>query len=294
MSDRLQELTVFVRAAETGSFSKAGRELGLSQPSISRIVNDLEARLGVRLLLRTTRQVTPTDAGIAFLERARQVIHDLEAAEDVARGIDSLRGQLRVALPVTFGLREVIPRLPGFLQRYPCLRLDLLMTDDRQDLVAERVDVAIRLGELAASAFGARRLATAPRLMIASPAYLAARGAPRTPADLAGHYLVCGGGPGSRRSWRFTRHGAAVSVEVESRIQCSTGEGVMACIRAGQGVGMASLWMCRTELETGAVVPVLEGYDLETAVVHAVFPGGPRPSAKVRALVDYLAAELSR
>ncbi len=292
MSDRLQELTAFVRTAETGSFSRAADELGLSQPSISRIVGELENRLGVKLLLRSTRRVALTDAGATFLERIKDVLRDLEAAEDVARAGDSLSGLIRIALPVTFGAREVIPRLPVFLARHPDLRLEMLMSDDRQDLVAEGADLAIRMGELSDSAFGARRLATAPRLVIASPGYIAAHGTPRTPADLVSHTLVFGPGAGSRRSWAFTHNGAASSMEIEGRLSCTSGEGVMACVRAGLGIALASFWMCRAELEAGLVTPILQGYEPEPAVVHAVFPGGPRPSTKVRALAEHLATEL--
>lgn len=293
MSDRLQELVAFARTAESGSFSKAARELGLSQPSISRIVSELEARLGVKLLLRTTRRVTPTEAGAAFLERARHVIADLEAAEDAARGVDSLRGLIRIAMPVTLSVREVIPRLPPFLARYPLLQLDLVMSDDRHDLVAEGVDVAIRLGELADSGFGARRLATLQRLVIASPDYLAARGVPRTPTDLAAHDCLFGPGIAGRRGWAFQRDGTQVSVEVDARIRANTGEGMMACARAGLGVAVASEGMCREDLQAGAVVRILEDYALAPVTVSAVFPGGPRPSVKVRALVDYLAEALT-
>ena len=129
MSDRLRELTAFVRAGETGSFSRVARELGVSQPSISRMVASLEARLGVKLLLRTTRHVAPTDAGRVFLERARQILGDLDEAENAARGADSLRGTLRVALSGAFGIREVIPRLPGFAEQHPKLGIELLMSD---------------------------------------------------------------------------------------------------------------------------------------------------------------------
>ena len=145
MSDHLQELTAFVRAAETGSFSRVAREFGVSQPSVSRMVASLEARLGVKLLLRTTRQVTPTDAGSVLLERARQVLGDLEDAENATRGIDSLSGTLRVAMSGAFGTREVIPHLPAFLARHPQLRIDLLISDRVEDLVAEGVDMALRL-----------------------------------------------------------------------------------------------------------------------------------------------------
>lgn len=125
MSDRLQELAVFVRAAESGSFSRAGRELGLSQPSVSRIIGELEARLGITLLLRTTRRVAVTDAGALFLDRAREILAEIEDAEDAARGIDSLRGIIRLALPVVYGTREIIPRLPRFLALHPLLRVEI-------------------------------------------------------------------------------------------------------------------------------------------------------------------------
>jgi DNA-binding transcriptional LysR family regulator len=175
MSDHLQELTVFVRAAESGSFSRAGRELGLSQPSVSRIIGELETRLGVKLLLRTTRRITVTDAGALFLARAREILADIEDAEDAARGIDSLRGTVRLAMPIIYGTRQVIPRLPKFLALHPLLRVELSVVDERQDLVAEGADIAIRLGELDDSAFGARKLETLPRLLVAAPSYLAAR-----------------------------------------------------------------------------------------------------------------------
>jgi DNA-binding transcriptional LysR family regulator len=149
MSDRLRELTAFVRAGETGSFSRVARELGVSQPSISRMVASLEARLGVKLLLRTTRHVAPTDAGRVFLERARQILGDLDNAENAARGADGLRGTLRVALSGAFGIREVIPRLPGFAEQHPKLGIELLVSDRTEDLIAEGADMALRLGPLA-------------------------------------------------------------------------------------------------------------------------------------------------
>lgn len=293
MSDRLQDLTAFVRAAECGSFSRAGRELGLSQPSISRIVSQLEARLGVKLLLRTTRSVRPTDAGRVFLERARGVLRDLEAAEDAARDADSLRGQMRVAMPVTYGTRAVLPALAPFARQHPRLRFDIVMSDDRHDLIAEGADLAIRLGDLGDSGFGARRISTVQRYAIAAPAYIAARGAPRTPAELRDHDIVLGPGAAARRAWVFTRDGAATSVEVTPRIRVDTGEGMMICVRAGLGVAVASDVMCRDDLAAGVVVHLLADHALAPMPVHAVFPAGPRPSRKVTALVDHLTITLS-
>jgi DNA-binding transcriptional LysR family regulator len=292
MSDRLQELQVFVRAAESGSFSRAARELGLSQPSVSRIIGELEARLGVTLLLRTTRRITVTDAGALFLDRAREILAEIEDAEDAARGIDSLRGIIRLALPVIYGTREIIPRLPRFLAAHPLLQVEMAVADARQDLVAEGADIAIRLGELGDSGFGARKLETLETMLVASPLYLKARGTPKTPADLASHDCIFGPGNFGRDSWSFTRNGTETSVDVRGRIHTNSGPGVFASAMAGLGIAMASTVMFAAEVKAGALVPLLRGYKLEPVDVHAVFPGGPRPSTKVRALVDFLVKEL--
>jgi DNA-binding transcriptional LysR family regulator len=293
MSDRLLELSVFVRAAETGSFSRIAREFGVSQPSVSRMVASLEARLGVKLLLRTTRRVTATDAGAVFLERARRILGDLDEAAHAARGVDSLHGVLRVVMSGAFGTREVIPRLPAFLAQHPRLRVELLISDRTDDLVAEGADMALRLGRLTDSEFGSRRLATAPRLTVASPAYLAERGVPETLADLSRHDCIVGPGSSSRPGWSFTRAGSATSVAVEGRVQVATADGVMACVKAGLGIAVVSRWMCRTEIERGEVHPILRDYELEPVDVHAVYPAGPHPSPKVRAFSDYLATTLT-
>jgi DNA-binding transcriptional LysR family regulator len=294
MSDRLQELSVFVRAAESGSFSKAARELGLSQPSVSRIIGELEARLGVKLLLRTTRRITVTDAGALFLTRAREVLADIEDAEDAARGVDSLRGTIRIVMPVIYGTRQIIPRLPRFLAEHPLLRVELSVVDERQDLVAEGADVAIRLGPLDDSAFGARKLETMPRFLVAAPSYLAARGTPKTPADLAAHDCIFGPGLFGRATWSFTRNGAETSVDVQGRIHADSGPGVFASVLAGLGIAMTSPVMAASEIKSGTLIPLLKSYKLAPVDVHAVFPAGPRLSTKVRTLVDYLAAELAK
>lgn len=293
MSDRLQELAAFVRAAETGSFSQVARELGVSQPTVSRMVASLEARLGVKLLLRTTRQVTPTDAGVVLLERARQALGDLDDAENAARGIDSLQGTLRIALSGAFGTRVIIPRLTRFLTQHPQLRIDLLISDQTDDLVAEGADVALRLGTLTDSSFGARLLGSAPRLVVASPSYLAARGTPPTLAELANHDCIVGPGLSGLRGWTFTRAGAAASVAVKGRVQVASADGVIACAKAGMGIAVASRWMCKSELDAGQLAAVLSDYQLDPIEVHAVYPGGRRPSLKVRAFSDYLVAALA-
>jgi DNA-binding transcriptional LysR family regulator len=292
MADRIQELAVFVRAAERGSFSRAGRELGLSQPSVSRIIGELEARLSVTLLLRSTRRITLTDAGALFLDRAREILGQIEDAEDAARGLDSLRGLIRLAIPIVYGTREIVPRLPKFLSAHPLLRVELSVVDARQDLVAEGADVAIRVGDLDDSAFGARKLATLPTMLVAAPSYLAARGTPKTPADLASHDCIFGPGNFGRDSWTFTRNDTAYSVDVRGRVHTDSGPGLFASAMAGLGIAMASSVMAGPEVKAGALVQLLRGYRLPAVEVHALFPSGPRPSAKVRALVDYLVKEL--
>jgi DNA-binding transcriptional LysR family regulator len=259
---------------------------------VSRIIGELEARLGVTLLLRTTRRIAVTDAGALFLDRAREILAEIEDAEDAARGLDSLRGIIRLALPVVYGMREIIPRLPKFLSLHPSLQVEMAIADARQDLVSEGADIAVRLGELDDSVFGARKLATLERMLVASPSYLKARGTPKTPADLASHDCIFGPGNFGRASWSFSRNGTETAVDVRGRIQTDSGSGVLASVMAGLGIAIASPVMVGPELKAGALVQILRGYKLSPVSVHAVFPGGPRPSAKVRALVDFLAQEL--
>jgi DNA-binding transcriptional LysR family regulator len=293
MSDRLQQLSVFIRTAEGGSFSRAARELGLSQPSVSRIVGELEQRLGVTLLLRTTRRITLTRAGTLFLDRAREILASLEDAEDAARGRDSLRGLIRLALPVIYGTREVIPQLPAFLAAHPLLRVEMTIADERQDLIAEGADVAIRLGPLQDSVFGARKLARLERLLVASPAYIAARGRPKTPADLSSHDCIIGPRAFGQSGWTFRKGDSVVSVDVAGRISTDSGPGVFTSVMMGLGIAMVSSAMCGPELKAGQLVPLLRDYVMDPVDVHAVYPGGPRPSIKVRTFVDFLAERLN-
>ncbi|WP_071000310.1 LysR family transcriptional regulator [Methylobacterium sp. C1] len=295
MSDRWQEMAVFVRVAETGSLSRAARELTLSQPSVSRIIGALEARLGTKLLLRTTRSISLTDAGSLYLERARSLLAEVEEAEQAARGVDSLQGVIRLAIPVLYGSRAVIPALSSFLARHPDLRVEMIMSDARQNLITDGVDVAIRLGvgPLDDSTFGARRLAMVERLVVAAPAYLAAHGAPNKPAELARHNCIVQHGLFGRESWRFTHNQTVTFVDVPAKLWINSASGILSAAVAGLGIALATRVMAGEELQTGQLTQVLEAYRLDPAQVHAIFPAGPRPSAKVRAIVEHLAASLA-
>jgi DNA-binding transcriptional LysR family regulator len=295
MSDRWQEMAVFVRVADSGNFSRAARELNLSQPSVTRIIGALEARLGAKLLLRTTRSLSLTDAGALYLERARYLLAEMEEAEQATRGVDSLHGVLRLAIPLMYGARAIIPALTPFLSRHPDLKVELVMNDARQNLISDSIDLAIRItvGKLDDSSFGARKLATVERLVIAAPSYLSARGAPDTPADLARHDCIVQHGSFGSESWRFRRDKTVISVDVNARLWTNSAAGVLAATVAGQGLSLGTRVMAGEELRTGRLIRLLEAYELDPAEVYAVFPAGPRPSAKVRAIVDHLVVALN-
>jgi DNA-binding transcriptional LysR family regulator len=289
MNDRLQQLALFVRTVETGSFSKAAREFAITQPSASRTVAALEERLGVKLILRTTRQISVTDAGEALLARAREALAAVEDAENMARGADRVSGVLRVALPTTYGARRIAPLVPAFLDRHPQLKIDLMMSDRYENLIAEGAELALRVGEQPDSSFAARKLESARRLFIAAPSYLAHRGAPESLGDLVQHNLI-GGGPAAlgEQSWVARRNGRTEIAPVEPRVQVRSAAGVVACAVAGLGVAVASTWMCAEELASGALTELMPDYVLDPISAFIVFPGGGRPSQKARVFANYL------
>ncbi|UCI08126.1 LysR family transcriptional regulator [Mesorhizobium sp. B1-1-8] len=293
MNDRLQQLAIFVRTVETGNFSKVAREFGLSQPSISRTIAALEERLGVKLLTRTTRQLSITDAGEALLSRAREALAGIEEAENAARGADRLSGMLRVALSTTFGVGQIVPLLPAFLERHPLLRIDLMMSDRYENLIAEGADMALRLGNQPDSSFVTRKLATTRRLFVAAPAYLAGRGTPKRLADLGQHHLIGGPGDWGDQTWTAQRDGVTEVQPVNPRVQTRSAIGVVASASACLGIGIASTWMCAGELASGTLVEVLADYRLEPITAYVVFPAGRRPSQKARAFSDYLELALA-
>ena len=293
MNDRLNQLALFARIVQTGSFSKTAREFGLSQPSVSRAIAALETRLGVTLLRRTTRRLAATDVGQALAQRARDAIAAIEEAENAARGADRLTGVLRVSLPTAFAVRAIIPRLPGFFALQPELTLDLMMSDRFENLVAEGADIALRLGNQPDSAFLTRKLASSARVVVASPDYLRRKGAPKSIDDLREHDCLGGPGDAEHATWTFKREGKAETVALDLRVRTGSGAGVVACATAGLGIATASKWMCGDELRDGRLTEILSDYALEPVVAYVVYVSGQRPSGKVRAFADYLLATLT-
>ena len=293
MTDRWLEIDVFTRVAECGSFSRAAMELGISQPSVSRIVTGLETRLGVKLLLRTTRNIALTESGSVFLERARHAAADLEEAEDAARGIDSLRGTIRLAMPVKYGTRAVIPVLNNFLEHYPELHVEIRMSDERQNLVAAGIDIAIRMGTLEDSTFGARRIASVPRILVASPEYLAKRGIPRSPEELASHdALIHDQSISGQSTISMFKAGVAQTVTLHGRVRIDSAPGILAAAVAGLGIANVTTVMSAQERKDGSLIQLFHDYDLQPLNAFAVFPSGRRPSAKVLTLTAHLIAAL--
>ena len=292
MSDRLFALRLFARVARTGSFSRAARELGLSQPSASRIAADLEREVGAALMTRTTRGLKLTEAGADYLARIEPILVALEEADHAARGTGELRGSLRVAMTLGFGVREVIPLLPGFMQLHPALRIDLSMSDHHQDLVTEGIDVALRFGALADSSAMARRLGVSPRLLVASPAYLARAGSPDTPKSLANHEVIVGPLGIGLDTCTFRQDGRTTSVRVGGRLTTSVNMVATAAAVAGLGIASVVLWNCRSELVRGALVQVLADWQMDPMELHAVFPAGRAAKPAARAFADYLATAL--
>jgi len=286
--DRLREMEMFVRVVEAGSFSAAARDLNMGQPAVSKTIASLEDRLGVRLLTRSTRKLSPTEAGTAFYERAVRAIGEADEAEAAAQSAGAgLEGRLRVSAPVTFSRLHLVPKLGSFLDAHPKVQLELLMDDRVVDLVAENIDVALRMGVLTDSALRARKLGQAERLVIASPSYLARRGVPRTPADLLEHDGVIYGQSSGGQEWLFRRGTSETSVYLRTRLKLSAAEGVREAVLAGQGFAIASRWMFTPELKSGEVASILEEWTLPPMDLWVIYPSGRLTSAKARAFIKW-------
>jgi DNA-binding transcriptional LysR family regulator len=294
MSDRLAALKIFARAARLGSFSRAARELGISQPSVSRIVANLEREIGTALITRTTRAIALTDAGSDYLARIEPLLDALEEADGAARGGGELRGNLRLGVSSSFAVREVIPALPSFMADHPALRVELAVADEYQNLVVEGVDVAFRFGAMADSTATARLLHASARVILASPAYLERVGVPDTPADLAAHMVVVGPTGNAPSSWVFEKEAKRVSLRVDGRLAISSNEGAVAAAVVGMGIVSTSYWGCRAELERGQLVQLFTDWSTDIVELHAVFPAGRAAKASARAFVDHLAGQLAQ
>jgi DNA-binding transcriptional LysR family regulator len=290
--DLLLHFRTFLRVAELGGFSAAARALSTSQPAVSRQVADLEARLGARLLHRSSSGVALTEEGATFLEGARAAVDAADAALGALgarRG--EVAGRVRLGAGVAFGRLHVVPRLAPLLARHAGLTVELRLGDGAADLVEEGLDATIRVGELTDPTLVARRIGMTRRVVVASPAYLARAGVPQRPEDLAGHECLLFTGLATGEAWPFEGPGGHLLVPVSGRFRANSSEAVRAAVLAGMGLYLAPVWLFAEELRDGRVAAVLGDWTPSLLPIQAVFPTRRQVPPRVRAVVDHLAAE---
>lgn len=297
MMDRLTSMAVFVRAADLGSFTAAGTALGLSSQMVGKHVSFLEDRLGAQLLQRSTRRQSLTAIGQTFYERCRVVLAEVEAAEATARELSTtLRGRLRISAPVTFGSIALAPLILGYLRIYPQVEIALDLTDRYVDVVGEGYDAVIRLGALKDSELVSRALVPYQLIACASPAYLAARGTPRTPVDLAAHeclgFVFASGQPFSE--WRFGKEGQVHEVRVRSRFQVNDARVLHAAALDGQGILLQADLILADDLAAGRLVQVLPDHETPTRPLH-ILSAATRPMTQtLRSFVDHVVGRFGK
>jgi DNA-binding transcriptional LysR family regulator len=295
--DRVTGMQVFARVAALGSLSAAGRTLGMSQTMATKHMAALEDRLGTKLLHRTTRRLTLTEAGRAYLEATERILAEIEDVEAaVAAETVHVRGTLRLNAPVSFGIREIAPLLPVLAQRHPDLTVDLGLNDRHVDLLEEGWDLVIRIGTLTDSSMIARRLAPCRMVVCAAPSYIAAHGCPRKIAELARH--TCLGytlsRPAGIDSWSFGRDGKA-TVSVSCILKANNGDVLVAAAVAGQGIVYQPTFLVSREINAGTLVPLALDHDpIELGGIYAAYPAARRPPAKVRATIDFFAEHFGK
>jgi LysR family transcriptional regulator for bpeEF and oprC len=289
--DRLYQMRVFVRVVETGSFSAVARELGTIQPTISKQLTALEEHLGVRLLNRTTRQLSPTEPGRKYYDRCRHILDEISDLEGSLTEMQNRpTGLLRVHSPVAFGQIYMLPSVFRFRRLYPGLALDLMMSDRYVDLVQEGVDLAIKFGELADSQVVARRIGGINRVCVANPAYLRARGIPKAPADLSTHncityhYLFS-------NEWQFEGPQGAESIRVTGDFRANSELTLRAAALEGIGIANLPVVFVQEDLDSGKLVRVLEAFGPPPMDIHAVYPSARFLSSKVKVFLEFIRAE---
>jgi DNA-binding transcriptional LysR family regulator len=292
--NRLAALDAFVRVVDTGSFTGAARQMRVGQPAISKIVAQLEERVGVALLLRTTQGLSPTEAGERFYEHAKRAVQEADEAEIKARGVGTaLTGRLRIGGAVTFSRLHVVPRLRRFLAMHPDLDVEVILDDRNVDLVEAGIDVALRMGDLPDSSLTARKIGQNPRVVVGTPGYFAEAGEPASPAELVSHQAVIYDLRGGGTVWTFTQGTAEAAVTIKGRVRLTAAEGVREAVFDGLGLAVASEWMFAPEIASGRVKRVLQHWHLPPIDLWAVFPSGRRVSTNARAFANFIEQELA-
>jgi DNA-binding transcriptional LysR family regulator len=286
--ERLADMATFARVVDAGSFSAAALQLGLSKSAVSKAVSRLEAHLDLRLLSRTTRRLTPTEAGLTFHAYCRQVVASAEEAEQhLGQLRDVPSGLLRMTCPLTFGVARVAPALPVLLARYPALRVSVVVDDRVVDLVAENFDMALRMGRLPDSSLVARKLADLHSVLVASPAYIAQAGEPRRPADLLRHHCLSFGDRAEATTWQFEGPQGLESVQTQGRLMLNTSLGIREAALAGIGIADVASYLVADDLAAGRLVALMPGYRSAPIPLYAVYPHHRHLAAKVKVAIEF-------
>nr|WP_218167409.1 MULTISPECIES: LysR family transcriptional regulator [unclassified Pseudomonas] len=282
-------MAVFAMVAEQGSLSGAARVLGLTPSSISRIITRIEGRIGTRLLLRTTRAITLTAEGEAYLRGARRILADMAEVEDAITDQGAPRGRLRVSAALAHGRLSIVPLVAAFSARYPAIVVELRLEDEVVDILGGQADVAIRFGQLADSPLTARLIGSIGEVIVASPDYLARHGTPRLPQDLLNHNCLRFNFRRAAPDWPFRVDGRDFSLQVSGTIEGNSGEVLSQLAKLGAGIARIGAFSVADDLASGDLVPLLEAYNPgDQEPIHAVFVGGAAMPARVRAFVDFL------
>lgn len=286
---RSGEMEVLVRVAQEGSLSAAARTLGMTPSAVSRIIARTEQRLGTRLLLRTTRAITFTAEGEAYLRGARRILADLAEVEDAIADQSVPKGRLRVSAALGHGRLAIVPLVAAFSARYPNIIVDLTLGDEVVDILGGQADVAVRFGPLPDSPLTARKVGETGQIVVASPDYLARHGTPQVPEDLLQHNCLRFNFRRAEPNWPFVRDGEVFSLKVCGNIECSSGEALAQLARVGAGIARIGAFTVNEDIRRGDLVQLLEAYNPgEREPIHAVFVGGPTMPARVRLFVDFL------
>jgi DNA-binding transcriptional LysR family regulator len=293
-ADRARNLEVFCAVADAGSFSAAARRLALTPSAVSRTLDRIEERLGARLLLRTTRALTITAEGLAYLSAARRILADLDEAEEAIADQASPRGRIRVSAAISHGRFCIVPLLGEFVRRYPNILVDINLSDAIVDVTAGQADVAVRGGPLSDSALTARRLSENGRTIVASPAYLARWGVPERPEDLHNHNCLNFSFRRAEPVWPFRQDGVDYALKVRGAIEANSAETLAQLAVDGVGIARIGNFSLGDAIAEGRLIPLLEPFNPgDKEVFHAVFIGGANMPARIRVFVDYLVERMS-
>jgi DNA-binding transcriptional LysR family regulator len=293
--DRLDELALFLAIVDTRSFAAGGRKFGRSPSSASRIIGEMETRLGVRLLQRTTRKLSLTDHGMRLAERARRLLVDYDDAIDDAVGeTEVVRGRIRLSAPVLFGRRHLAPLVGEFLNAHPHAAVQLSLEDRLVDLIGERFDAALRIGHLESSTRVSKRVGEVRRIVVASPDYLRSRGVPRTPADLDHHEAISFVNHASAAAWAFQEERQAKQRKIVSRLEVNRAEAAIGLARQGKGLARILSYQVASQLKEGSLVRVLQNYELPPLPVQFVYPSARLLAPGIRKFLDFAAARISQ